>query len=159
MSSVAAHFIQLHIARRINGTIEYLLLLRADDEPVFPNIWQVVTGGINKDETATAAALREMKEETGLEPIIAWAVPFVASFYSVRRDEIEHVPVFAALVNDNDDVILSHEHQAFEWLSYEQTIERLIFPSHKEGAEYVHQYIMAATGEIPFTVVAKKNER
>jgi dATP pyrophosphohydrolase len=156
MSTVGAHFIQLHIARRIHNKIEYLLLHRAADERVFPNIWQVVTGGIDNGEKASAAALREMKEETGLEPLVMWAVPYIASFYSVRRDEIEHVPVFAAIVDANDEVIISHEHQAYEWLSYDDTLTRLVFPSHKEGTEYVHRYIMNANGEIPFSVITRK---
>ncbi|HYM19914.1 MAG TPA: NUDIX pyrophosphatase [Candidatus Kapabacteria bacterium] len=156
MSQVAARFIQLHIVRRTASSIEYLVLHRSSDEPVFPNLWQVVTGGIDQGETAIEAAIREMREETSLEPITMWAVPFVASFYSIKRDEIQSVPVFAALVAEGDSVILSHEHQAFEWLPYEAALERLIFPSHKEGMEYVSTYIIHASGEIPFAIVAKK---
>ncbi|MBS1903706.1 MAG: NUDIX pyrophosphatase [Bacteroidetes bacterium] len=145
--------IQLHIARRLGGRTEYLVLHRSADEPVYPNCWQVVTGGIDPGETAVDAALREMLEETGLRPETMWAVPYVASFYSVKRDQVLNVPVFLALVDPDYDVILSEEHQAFEWLPLDAAIERLIFPTHKEGTTYVHTYILNAEGDVPFPQV------
>ena len=43
---------------------EYLLLKRAPEEPLYPNIWQMVTGSVEAGETAVVAALRELEEET-----------------------------------------------------------------------------------------------
>jgi ADP-ribose pyrophosphatase len=54
-------------------------MLLAGEYPFTPNL---VAGGINTDESVTAAAVREMKEETGLEladPVVVHPGAFVSS--------------------------------------------------------------------------------
>lgn len=46
---------------------KFLLLKRPDDRIDSPGIWSFVTGHIQERETAEAAAIRELKEETNLE--------------------------------------------------------------------------------------------
>lgn len=145
--------IQLHIARWRDGATEFLVLHRSAEEPIYPNVWQVVTGGIEPGETAVEATLREMVEETRLQPSIVWAVPYIASFFSVKRDQVLNVPVFAALVDEGSNVMLSAEHQDHEWLRLEEAIERLVFPTHKEGTLVVSEYILNAEGGVPFPQV------
>ena len=142
--------IQLHVVRKVRGVFEHLLLHRAPDEPIYPNVWQVVTGGVEEGETFIEGALRELTEETGLTAARLWVVPYTASFFSVRRDAILAVPVFLALVSEQEEVSLSFEHQAYDWVSYESAVGRLIFPSHKEGCQYVHKYILSEMDTMPF---------
>ena len=63
-SGIHVEMIQMHIfRRRQHHGIEYLLIRRAKDEPVLPGMWQMVTGYMEKDEAASDAAIREMKED------------------------------------------------------------------------------------------------
>ena len=45
---------------------DHLVLIRSYRHPLDSEIWEVARGFIDADETATQAALRELKEETGL---------------------------------------------------------------------------------------------
>ena len=47
----------------VNRGDEALVLLRAPDDPY----WHVVAGGVEEGETSAAAAVRELREETGLD--------------------------------------------------------------------------------------------
>ena len=64
----------------------------------FEGTWQLVTGGIEEGETAWQAALRELREEAGLEPAEFFHVDCVNTFYLAQADSIMHSPMFCALV-------------------------------------------------------------
>ena len=121
---------------------EYLLIQRADDEPLYPGIWQVVTGTVHDGETALAAARRELREETGLEPARIWVVPYVSAFYDHRTDEVNHCPFFAAQVDPADEPVLSAEHQRYGWLPVGEATRRLLWPSQREGMQTADQFIV-----------------
>ena len=44
------------------------MLQRADNEEIYPGLWQIVSGGIEQGEKAYEAAAREVREEIGGEP-------------------------------------------------------------------------------------------
>ena len=60
---IISELIEAHIFRKSDEGIEFLLLKRAEGN-VYPELWQMVTGKMKKDESAHKAALREIKEET-----------------------------------------------------------------------------------------------
>lgn len=134
--------IQVHVARRTGEKVEYLVIKRSDHEDIYPGIWQVVTGMIEPDESAQEAALRELHEEAGLRPAEFYCLPYVASFFSIRRNQVQHVPVFAALVEENVTVTLSEEHSEYQWVSFEDAIQILPFPSHKDGTKVMKDYVI-----------------
>lgn len=146
MPSIISEMIQLHVYRVIDdGHVEYLLLRRADDELVYPGLWQMVTGQIEENETAYNAVLRELHEETNLSPKELFTVPFISSFYDYRKDTIQLIPVFAASVQSDSQVRLSHEHSEYEWLGFEEALERLFIPKHKQGLITLHDIINTGT--------------
>ncbi len=134
--------IQVHVARRRNDRIEYLVLKRSDDEDIYPGIWQIVTGMIEPAESAQEAALRELHEEAGLRPTKFYCLPYITSFYSMRRNQVQHVPVFAAIVEENAVVTLSDEHSEYKWISFDEAIKILPFPSHKDGTKVMKDYVV-----------------
>jgi len=134
MPSIEAKYIQLCIYRRNNrGKVEYLVLQRSGSEQLYPNIWQVITGAMRANESASQAARRELLEETGLKPLSLNVLPFVAQFYLERTDSIQLSPVFAAHVAWDVEVMISSEHQNYVWMPFSQAVERVVFPSHKES--------------------------
>ena len=50
-----------------NSKGEYLISQRAADRPTYPLLWECVGGSVLKGETSLQGALREVKEEVGLD--------------------------------------------------------------------------------------------
>src|SRR3990172_9678775 len=57
---------------------DVLLIKRAADRAVFPNQYNGVGGHVEKGESVVAAAHREIKEESGLDPKALWLCAVVA---------------------------------------------------------------------------------
>lgn len=51
----------------VNDKGEILLTLRAPEKPNFPNMWEITAGGALSGEKGIEAAVRELREETGLK--------------------------------------------------------------------------------------------
>ncbi len=121
---------------------EYLVLKRAPDEPLYPGLWQWVTGTVQEGEKATDAALRELREETGFTPAFLWVAPFTNAFYDQASDVIHLCPFFAVQVEPGDEPTLSREHATYEWLPFEHARERLVWPGQRAGLDVVHRYFV-----------------
>lgn len=105
-----------------------------------PGTWQMVSGGVHDGEKAWEAALREIKEETGLIPDRFYNADIVETFYMAQRDKLTFVPVFAAFVDNPGQVVLSpSEHDAYEWLSYEAIKERLVWSEQRRALTHIHE--------------------
>lgn len=115
--------------------LEYLLLRRAADE-FYPGIWQGVAGGIAQDETAVETAFRELREETGNKPISLYSLDHVSTYYLHRSNEILNVPTFAAEL-ENKDIILSEEHDRFEWLDLEAACGKASWKPYREALKAI----------------------
>jgi 8-oxo-dGTP pyrophosphatase MutT (NUDIX family) len=85
---------------------QFLQLHRAVGSGDYAGTWQTVYGGIKSGETAIAAALRELKEETQLTPKQFFQVEYLESFYHRARDRVTILPVFAAQIAANAKVII-----------------------------------------------------
>src|SRR3972149_5657628 len=116
---IISNMIEAHIFRETEIGIEFLLLKRSEKE-IYPGLWQMVSGKIHDGEKAYEAALREIKEETGLTPEKFWVAPNVNQFYSHEGNYISLLPVFAAKVNSNSEVIICDEHCDCKWVSPEE---------------------------------------
>lgn len=143
MINFTSNTIQAHVAARTpDGKIKYLLLKRSPDNPVYPNIWQVITGRIEENETAVQAAIRELREETALLPLKMWTIPYLAHFFNPRKNEINASPVFAFFTDYIENISISNEHSDFLWADFNNAINRLELPSHKEGTKLFREYIL-----------------
>jgi len=103
-------------------TREFLQLHRSSNTGEYQHSWQTVYGGIEDrpgaamPETAVEAALRELKEETGLSPINMWQVEYLESFYFMPHDYVLVMPVFAVEVAHDALITLNDEHDEFRWV-------------------------------------------
>ena len=120
----------------------FLVLQRAKEEKLFPGLWQIVTGTMKKNESALKAAIRELKEETGLSPKRCWTIPYVDTYFDLIKDTIQLVPVFAAELDSSSLLQLSTEHQRFEWLRFEDARKRLVWPGQKHSMDIVYEFIV-----------------
>ncbi|HXU94952.1 MAG TPA: NUDIX domain-containing protein [Candidatus Nitrosotalea sp.] len=91
--------------------------------------WDFVKGNIEKGETFKETVVREAREETGITDIT-----FVDGFedkveYYYQRDGkvIHKEVVFFLASTKTDNVKLSHEHQDFVWLSFDDALKKLTY--------------------------------
>ncbi len=150
MPKIVSKYVQVHIAAFIDGKYKFLSLQRSSNLKVYPNIWQVITGTIEDNETALQTAIREVKEETNLSIDKMWAIPTIVSFYNYPDDEIHLSVAFGVLTNNFTDFRISYEHQDFVWEEIDKHIERLALFSHKETAKiFFNQILINKNNIIP----------
>ena len=102
-------------------------------------VWQAVSGGGEDGETPLESAKRELSEEIGLEnPSKLFqlssisSIPVEALRGFIWGKDVFVVPEYTfGLELTSKDLVLSHEHESFEWLSYEEANQRLQFDSNK----------------------------
>lgn len=153
MPVIASRIVEVCVFRFVKNRPEYLLLKRAGDDTIYPDLWQLISGSIDEGEKAYEAALREMKEETGLRPIHFWVVPFVNAFYDLGYDAVNLSPFFAAQVAPDPEPALSAEHQSHEWLTLDAARRRLVWPGQRQGLDIVHEYIVSGEQAARLTLI------
>jgi dATP pyrophosphohydrolase len=108
--------------------------------------WQMVTGKVHEEETATAGALRELFEETGLRPDRFYSADIIDSFYLPEIDRICHSPVFVAFIDQEQDVTLSpYEHSDYNWLSIEEALSLLEFSGQRAALIHIEEQFIKKT--------------
>lgn len=139
--NIISNLIEAHIFRERNEKLEFLLLKRSPEQ-YYPNIWQMVSGKIKENETAFNAALREIKEETDLNPEKFWVAPTVNSFYEPDKDCICLLPVFAAKVKYDSKILLSKEHTEYKWLKPEDAKQLLAWDGQRKSVDVIVDYYL-----------------
>lgn len=134
--------IEVHLFRRRARRVEFLLLRRSPDRTL-PGVWQPVTGGVERGETAWQAAAREVLEETGLTPVRWWALEHLTIFYSPAKDAVLAVPVFAAEVAWTDPVHLSAEHDRYAFVSPALAARRVLWGTQRAALRAVRDEVLA----------------
>ena len=142
MPTIESSTVEICLFRFRRDRPEYLLLKRSSGEPLYPGMWQIVTGSVRAGEKGLEAAFREVMEETALQPQHFWIVPFINGFYDSVRDVVSFIPSFAGQVRPGDQPVLSEEHDGFEWFSREHAVRRLVWPGQKRLLEVVDDSIV-----------------
>ncbi len=123
------------IALRETGQGVEVLLLRRNHTLV--GEWCQIAGGIEEGETAWEAALRELKEETGLTPERFYSGDVCEQFYEADRDAIVMAPVFVAFIDPNAVVVLNEEHSDYGWVSFNEAREMVPFAGQRRVLQQV----------------------
>ena len=139
MTEVLVRVIDAYVYSYQSNKLSFLLLKRSRKK-IYEYLWQGVAGKIEKNELAWQAALRELKEETGLTAQKMFVADYVSKFYEKHEDRMNFVPVFGIEVN-NKKVSLSEEHCNFKWLSFKKAHAKLTWNGQKKGLKAVHSML------------------
>ncbi|MGE7113533.1 NUDIX hydrolase [Lysinibacillus sp. NPDC047702] len=128
------------LLKKINNEYNVLLLKRASE--ALRDVWCYIGGGIEKDESAWEAALREIKEETGITKVRLYTSNKFDQIYSPKKDYIYIAPVFVGFVEEQQEVTLNDEHSDYQWLSFNRAIETVTLPGNDEVLRSIEKHFI-----------------
>ena len=152
MPKVVVRVIDAYVFNRKNKEIRFLLLKRAKTK-IYEHLWQGVAGKIEAGETSWEAAIRELKEETGFEPVRMFVADHVSKFYEAHGDRVNLVPVFGIEVDD-EEVILSDEHCEFKWVDFNTAHQTLIWSGQKDGIAAIFNMLNSDDDRIKWSEIS-----
>jgi len=95
--------------------------------------WDFVKGKMEEGETEYETALRETNEETGIND-----VKFVDGFreeieyyFRAENQDIHKKVIFFLGKTKTTDVVLSHEHLDYIWLSFDNALDKITYENAK----------------------------
>lgn len=118
--------------RRSHGQVEVALILVGPQQR-----WQLPKGAINPEEAVEEAALREVREETGLETEILDELDKIEYWFYAHRGGHRmrfHKFVHFYLMHFTGGDVANHDHESLEarWFPIDDAVEQLAFESEKE---------------------------
>lgn len=137
--------------------LRVLLMERAD----FPDHWQSVTGSQETGESLLATAVRELREETGIEAsafggLDDWNMSTVFEIFAQWRHRYppgtthntEHA--FGLVVPHEVPVKMApREHLRFAWLPWREAADRCFSWTNRAAIETLHQRVIDPKGNPP----------
>lgn len=107
--------------------------------------WDYPKGHIEENETEKDAAVRELREETGVKEeefeLIDGFKETIDYFYK-KRGELSHKQVIYLLgKTDKEKVKISREHQGHTWLPYDEAIDKLTFKNARDVLKEAKKFI------------------
>jgi len=142
--TVRPDLVDVWIFRVLDEEPQVLMLHRAPGR-ILPGLWQGVSGKIEDGERIIEAALREVREETGITGAAIerlYSLDFVASFLWEPVDAVMTSVYFALRVRPDAEPALSHEHDDHRWLSISDALAASVWPAYREGIERVRDCIL-----------------
>ena len=135
--AVRCEMVAVVVLRGTASESRLLLVRRAG--PHLHGAWTYIAGHVEPGESGWQAARRELREETGLNPLDFHATSFCEQFYDPRSDDVQVVPAFVARVAADAELRLNHEHSAFRWVSIEEAAVMLPFGSQRDLIAHVER--------------------
>lgn len=127
--------------RKLRGKIEIAIIKVAPE-----NRWQLPKGIVDKGESPEEAAVREVREETGIDAEIIDKIETIEYWYfsgkgadRVRYHKYVHFFLMKYLSGNTED----HDHEVEEarWAKIDKAIEMLAFKSERDVVEKAREQI------------------
>ncbi len=130
---------------RRNDGINYLLLRYAAGHRAGAH-WDLVKGNVEEGEEEKATVVREIKEETGIEDVkfIEGFKESINYFYKREKRLFYKEVVFYLVQTRSKEVKISYEHVGYEWLGYEEAMQRLTYKNARDVLKKVHELVSQA---------------
>lgn len=133
------------VAYRLNeGKIEIAIILTSPERR-----WQLPKGMIDDGETPELAALREVREEAGIDTELKDALDRTEYWFTAERDGVrsrfhKYVHWFLLLYTGGD--VRDHDHEVEEarWVETGEAFKLLVFKNERDVVEKAVQIIKAA---------------
>lgn len=149
MPRIVSDSVDVYPFRRVNGRAQFLILRRRPGVAL-GGTWHAVHAKVGAGETAYGAALRELRQATGMPPTHFYSADFISQFYDHYSDTIMLTPVFAALLEGPGPVILSPDYSDFAWCAEEEATARLFSNAQRTAARHIAITITGGGPEAEF---------
>ena len=105
--------------------------------------WDFVKGKVEPGETPHKTALRETKEETGISDI-----EFIDGFeesveydFRFKKENIHKKVIFFLAKTNEKNIKLSHEHNDYLWLEYNDALKKTTFENAKNVLTKANEFL------------------
>jgi len=109
--------------------------------------WDFVKGKIEQNETSHETALRETKEETEITNI-----EFVDGFeesveydFRFKKEDIHKKVIFFLAKTNEKNIKLSHEHNDYLWLEYNDALKKTTFENAKNVLTKANEFLSSTS--------------
>ena len=109
--------------------------------------WDFVKGKVEKGETPHETALRETKEETGITNI-----EFIDGFeesveydFRFKKEDIHKKVIFFLAKTNEKNIKLSHEHNDYLWLEYNDALKKTTFENAKNVLTKANKFLSSTS--------------
>ena len=123
--------------RNISNENEFLLLNYPQGH------WDFIKGKVEQNETPHETAIRETKEETGITNI-----EFVDGFeesveydFRFKKEDIHKKVIFFLAKTNEKNIKLSHEHNDYLWLEYNDALKKTTFENAKNVLTKANEFL------------------
>ena len=106
--------------------------------------WDFIKGKVEQGETLYETASREAKEETGISDI-----EFIDGFeesveynFKFKNEDIHKIVVFFLAKTNEKKITLSHEHNDFVWLEYDDALKKTTFRNAKNVLSKTNEFLL-----------------
>lgn len=130
------------IFRNEKNQIKYLFLYKKSSGR-YRESWNFPKGNIEENEKEQDAAIRETKEETGISEIkMIEGFKEKISYRYRKKGKMVFKEVVYFLGETNEKKIkVSHEHDSYEWLIFEDALIRASYPNSRKILKKVDEFL------------------
>jgi 8-oxo-dGTP pyrophosphatase MutT (NUDIX family) len=138
----------------------FILFRNSDAGPLYLLLdygkhWDYPKGHLEAGESPWQAAVRELREETGIrqvDRVTAFQQDMHYNFFSPKKGRIAKTVTYFLGQTRTEDVVVSHEHKGYLWLPYDQALEKLTYKNAKDLLTAAHKALQQhATPTSPST--------